>query len=75
MSKKTIFCLGILIFAILVSCEPAINPCNCAQNLLKNENGFNQELDDACDKFLENLNEKDAKKWTDSMMNCVSALK
>ena len=42
---------------------------------MKTEKDFDDELDDLCDAHLESLNEKDAQKWTDSMMNCVSESK
>lgn len=42
---------------------------------MKTEKDFDYELDKLCDSHLESLNEKEAQKWTDSMMNCVSESK
>ncbi len=65
----TLFCF------LLFSCENEVSPCNCAENLRKINNGFDPELDEACDNHLDKLNHSEAKKWTDSMMNCKSASK
>ena len=72
MRKKGCIVFFLVLFGTLISCKPEVNPCNCAQNLLKEEKSFNKELDEACDVHLEKLNEKEARKWTDSMMNCLS---
>ena len=59
----------------MVGCEQDVSPCYCAKNLIKSEKGFDPKLDELCDAHLESLNEKEAQKWTDSMMNCVSESK
>jgi hypothetical protein len=75
MRKKVSVCFLFLFFVACVSCKPEISPCNCANNLLTEENNYDEELDEACDAYLEKLNEKELKRWTDSMMNCVSESK
>jgi hypothetical protein len=57
-------------YFLLSGCRNEISPCACAENLKKVNLGFDEEFDESCDDYLENLNESDAKKWTDSMMNC-----
>lgn len=65
---------GLVIFLIgaLVSCKEDVNPCNCAENLKKEQNAFNHKLDADCDAYLEKLSKKEAEEWTDAMMNCIS---
>lgn len=57
---------------LFFSCENEVSPCNCAENLRKINNGFDLELDEACDNQLDKLNDTEAKKWMDEMMNCKS---
>jgi hypothetical protein len=63
------------IFFVSISCENNPTPCGCADNLRKINSGFDAELDQVCDNHLDKLNKTEAKKWTDSMMNCKSASK
>jgi hypothetical protein len=69
------FILGLILVSFLFACKPEVTPCNCSKNLMKTEKDFDYELDELCDAHLESLNEKDAQKWTDSMMNCISESK
>jgi len=64
-----------LIFFLMLGCEQEVTPCNCSKNLIKSEKSYDSDLDKRCDLYLESLNEKEAQKWTDSMMNCASESK
>jgi hypothetical protein len=66
------FIIVTLFYFLLFSCESDVSPCNCAENLRKINIGFDLELDKACDNQLDQLNDTEAKKWMDEMMNCKS---
>jgi hypothetical protein len=66
------FFIVILFCFSIYGCKNEVSPCGCAENLRKINNGFDVEFDEACDKHLDELNETEAKKWMDEMMNCKS---
>ncbi len=66
------FFIVILFFLSFYGCINEVSPCACAENLRNINNGFEVEFDEACDKYLDELNETEAKKWMDEMMNCKS---
>lgn len=72
---KMKFFIVVLFCFSLFSCKNEVSPCDCAENLRKINNGFDLELDEACDSQLDKLNATEAKKWMDEMMNCKSLQK
>lgn len=67
---KMKFFIATLFGLLLLSCKNKVSPCSCAENLKKINYSFDKDLDEKCDKHLDQLNEVESKKWTDSMMKC-----
>ncbi len=67
---KKYFFISALICLSFYGCKNEVSPCACAENLREINNGMDVEFDEACDNHLDKLNETEAKKWMDEMMNC-----